>query len=322
MRRQLIDNTLTFISALCVYQTINSIFNDFQNFVDTRDYSILIRIVIIISLMGGIIYKIYYEKKSFIDAFDMLNNLAKNNKLHPLREVVMVVNDQYKKRNSKYIIRNAAFHYTLLEDTANTYDVIYEIILDFDKIFFSKESKMISFYAILDTNLSVEKLPINIAFKAENETLNMHFNILPISATVLGIDHIDQFAGLYEICFQIPKTIIDRFRRNQFHCVISYVIENNFSLKDKYANNNYNFFIYTNNYGKKIVNCDVDILVPKDHNFSIICQQLGIGNNVHKISDFIQTKDVIVQGIAYSNFYTSFTPQKNTSYFFDVHKLE
>ena len=96
MRRKIIDNTLTCISALCVFQIIRDFIQGIICLDDT--YSL---INIVITLMEIIIFLVilsnfYCKKRMLVDAFDLLNTMSQNNKLHTLREVVMVINDKYK----------------------------------------------------------------------------------------------------------------------------------------------------------------------------------------------------------------------------------
>lgn len=322
MRRRLIDDTLTFISALCVCQIIFDIIDDVQNLENKeQQLGYFVKVVIAVLIIVSICCRVFYKKRLLVDTFDILKSLSQNNKLHPLREIVMVVNDQYEKNKSKYKIKNVIFQYTLIEGKGNRYNVEYEISLEFYKFFISKHDKMIKFYAILDTNgrKQTKDIPISISFKREDNVSGINFKILPKSVTTSKLDYIDQFSGLYEICFRIPEAVIRKFKKNHIQCSVSYEIKNNFSLTNTFDGNRYNFFIYPNNYGKEIDKCTVNILVPKNQDYSIECHQFCVGNNIEKILDFTQDREINHK--VYSIFRGSFKPRKNTVYFVDLCKF-
>lgn len=259
-----------------------------------------------------------------VDTFDLLKTMSQNNKLHPLREVVMVVNDQYRKSKDKFKINNGDFQYTLIRNEKdNSYDVIYEIRLKLKKMFFRRDNKMLKFYAIfdIDDSMVTNKIPVNVLFKTEKNLPDIEFITLPESVTISKVDHIERFSGLYEISIQIPKNIIKRFRLNHIQCNISYAVKNNFSLLNDEGNSDYNFFIYPNNYGKRMEQCTVKVFVPKNESYSVVCHKFCIGNLVEKIFDFNRNEEDFFQNISYTIFTGSFKPQKNAAYFINLNKF-
>ncbi|MGY3663199.1 MAG: hypothetical protein ACXAHE_04915 [Roseburia sp. 1XD42-69] len=317
MRRKLFDNTLTCISALCVFQIIRDIGNN----VISDDVSPFINIIItlgeiIIFLM--IIFNFYYKKRMFVDLFDMLKTMTQNNKLHPLREVVMVVNDRYEDSKNRYKICNAEFQYTLIrKDNEKEYDVNYKISLRLKKK--NQKNSILKFYIILDIegNFKKDEVPINVTFTAKNGS-KISFTTHPQSVTISKIDYNKKFSGLYEINIKIPEIIIKGFKKNYFQCDICYTLENNFSFS---IENNYNFFIYPDNYGKRIAQCNVNVLVSEDENYNIECYCLCAGNIIEKAFDFIPNKNCNNKDILYKIFSGSFKPLKNSAYFINLRKL-
>ena len=110
MRRRLLDNVLTSISALCVFQVIRDFTQEYHS---DNTYSWINIVITLVELIVFLIIlsNFYYKKRMLVDAFDLLKTMSKNNKLHTLREVIMVVNDQYEKSKNKYKISNAEFQY-------------------------------------------------------------------------------------------------------------------------------------------------------------------------------------------------------------------
>lgn len=324
MRRRLIDNTLTFISALCVFQIVWDLLEDFHIFEWNNEFlQKIIKLSIAVFAVLVIVYQISCKKKLLVDAFDILKNLSQNNKLHVLREVVMVVNDEYEKSKNKFKIKSANFQYTIFKgDEKNIYDVKYDIQLNFISFFHRKNGNMLKFYAILDTNghIVLNDIPISISFKTMDNS-DFNFITLPKSATISALDHIDKFSGLYEISFRIPERMIKRFHINYIQCAISYTVKNNFSLTNKSGSCEYNFFIYPNNYGKRVNKCTVKVLVPENQNYSIVCHQFGLKGNAEKIFDCIQNGKQISQHRSYLIFSGSFRPQRNAAYFINLSKF-
>ena len=269
-----------------------------------------------------ILSNFYCKKRMLVDAFDLLNTMSQNNKLHTLREVVMVINDKYKRSKNEYNIKNAEFQYTLFEGTSdNKYDVKYEICLKIYNFFLKKQEQMLKFYAILDSEEHIVKnnLPIKISIKTEDNSHSISYTTLPTIVTISKLDSIKNFIGLYEICFQIPEEIIKRFKINHIQCDISYILKNNFSLTRDSCD--YNFFIYPNNYGKKVDQCDVRVLVPENQNYSVVCHRFCVGKNAEKIFDLTQNSGQNEQHRLNSVFFSSFKPKKNDAYFVNLTKF-
>lgn len=324
MRRRLIDNTLTCISALCVFQIIRDFFQDIFCLDDANPWINVIIILMEFLFFLMILSNFYYKKSMLVDAFDLLKTMSQNNKLHSLREVVMVVNDQYRKSKDKYKINNAEFQYILIRNEKDySYDVIYKISLNLKKMFLRNDNKMLKFYAILDINgcMLTNNIPINVLFKTEYNIPDIEFTTFPESVTISKVDHIEQFSSLYEISIQIPQKIIKRFKMNQIQCDISYTVKNNFSLKNDKGISDYNFFIYPNNYGERMGQCTVKVFVPKDEKYSIVCYKFFIRNSVEKIFDFSMNEEEIFKNISYTTFSGSFRPQKNAAYFVNLSKF-
>lgn len=321
MRRKLLDNTLTSISALCIFQLIRDFIQDFCCTGDDYYWKNIIITSVEVIIFLIILYNFYYKKRMLVDAFDLLKTMSQNNKLHPLREIVMVVNDQYEKSEYRYKVCNAEFQY-ILDKCKKNYDVTYKISLELKRRFFRKNNKLLKFYTILDNEGNIENnyVPVTVSFKAIARPI-VSFITYPEEVTVSKIDHIRKFSSLYEISIQIPEKIIKRFRMNYIQCDISYKVKNNFFLSNDSKNSDYNFFVYPNNYGKKMGQCTVKVLAPKNENYNIVCYRFCVGNVAEKIFDLTTNEEVISQNISYNIFSGSFRPQKNAAYFINLNKI-
>lgn len=331
MKRKLLDNALTFISGLCVIDIIYTFIEEIRSSIITRSFNIsTLKIVITLCLFFFIIYSIYLEKRLLIDTFDILKTLVLNNKLQTLREVVMVANRQYEKKENNFNISKAAFRYTLIPTNScyDEFDVKYEITILIDKLLLpllerKKNHNTMKFYAIfdIDNKDTINNIVVSVLLQSNNLDESIQIDVLPHSVTKYGIDQITSCTGLYEIEFQIPEHWLKKIRKHPVNCTISYYIKRNFKLGTNTDENAYNFVIMPANYGKHIENCFIEIAVPRALNINAICQRISIGKNAEKRSDFTLSNNGNLEQNLYKLSTAAFKPQMNAVYFVHLTKL-
>lgn len=325
MREKLLNNFFIIINTLCVISFIQEIIKNINKSIQQEPTTMnLLDVFIAVTLTLLIVYFIYHDKKIILNTFDLLTILIQNNKLHTLREIVMVTNKQHTNKTNPCQIKNATFRYTLSpssevksSDSSDIYDVTYEIQLTINYNYLSRclkhNDNILKFYLILDAYKQsfIHNLPITIRLDSNIEQESLEFNVLPQSVTTSGIDHVDICTGLYEISFQPPKKWI----RKTFKCTILYCINQNFKLTTNLNNQEYNFAISPANYGSKLKKIEIEVITPKTLDINIACQRICIGKTAEKIYDFILENDNNIDHNKFVLTSKNFTPQMEAVYF-------
>lgn len=238
------------LSVLGFVDAVGSVLSIIFGFPEQYPDIIVVRAIIYVLLL---IFFIQY-KRSYYNIFNLQLVLAKNNKLHPLRELVMIAakNKKHDLINYRFKITQATFSYIIEPSHGeNTYDVQYGVniciyLLLIDKIWIglkmllSKHSPVVSLFTICENSIP---------------TLG-HVKIMNISqpdvlfhpSTMNGEsnDKSEEFAGLYEISFPIPIDII--LNHSCFSVDIVYKVPNQIIQNAT----QYTFVIIPKNFGRKI----------------------------------------------------------------------
>ena len=209
----------------------------------------------IVILVCFMCYKRKYDK-----IYKLLLILSKNNKLHPIREFIMII-DKHNSLKSNYYdfkIKKAIFEYQILNKNENGLrNVVYNIEFHIDlsviekvrllmRYFIKKIRPTLSFYAICENgfpemlSVELEHLPVN-KVKFEHSTLSGQSG-----------DKSKEFAGLYECSnIEIPISAI------QIHNQITILVK--YKVRDQIIDNakQYTFVIIPQNYGRKIGDIEI-----------------------------------------------------------------
>lgn len=240
-------------------------------------------------LAMSIIIAIYYKyKKKFLDLYDTLRILSENNKLHPIREMVVIVSNQLNNWSNRLKIACATFTYSFGEcHSGNIYDVTYNISLLLKPYRWlpTLRVRTINFYAICEEE---NKNYIDRFLNSVHCRLNVGTTSIPIvpsifPATTSGEsnDSIPRFAGLYKISIVIPPSIS---LRDHIRLDLSYLLYKNVHVEDQ----QYSFVILPCNYGKKVDAIEMIVEAPKKCIQQITLHQMGYKCGVSPAGSFIR----------------------------------
>lgn len=321
----MLNNFFTTINLICLIPVVHQIIDTFKNFIVERNNINLLELLVEIGIILFIFYYVYYNKKLITNTFDLLKELIQNNKLHTLREVVMVANKQHTKKTNPCCIEKGIFRYKLSyssdvqkPELSNYFNVEYEIQLSIKYNHLKGNDNLLKFYLILDSceQKFMYNIPVTINLTSSIEVGSLKFNVLPQSVTTSGMDHIDLYAGLYEISFQIPK----KWAKNTITCTISYCIYKNILLTTNTDRREYNFAILPANYGRKFKKIEIEVSAPKTLDINITSQRICIGKAAEKAYDFISKNDIDNNLFSLTSKY--FTPKINAIYFTQLTRIK
>lgn len=263
------------ISAIDVIVPVLSYFDIFPLSIFSSPFFLdkilpVIKIAIVIFLFSVVIR----YKRNFANLFSLLNEMAVNNKLHPIRERVMIEYDLLK-RSPVFHVRKAKFNYCISCSSkgkgkkTDFFDITYD--LDFTlrksvKHIFTRNLTF-SFYVI--GYGSTQKTKSN-PYYLQNCNAKVYINgvatgVSPIihPATISGEsnDRAPNYAGLYRVEFPFTEhicvfdTVRIKFR---------YVVYDNINLqKDNYLGQ-YGFAIIPLNYSQSVSKWEINVSHKKD----------------------------------------------------------
>lgn len=266
-------------------------------------------------------------KKLFVTLYCM----SENNKLHPLRELVLLVYETMFHSVIPYDVEKAEFSYTLRRDhQGKAYDVDYGIELN---LFLPKwEFWYQSIIAVLLENRNTLPYSVYIIWDSlipikPSQCVNLSYNgeePFPIEAKSVTLslnDNLYECAGLYKAEIEIPISAFHK-RGKGYGAVIhmEYCIESNFELSSNKENSReYNFVMIPINYGRRIRQCSLEIHAPADDRLVLACYRVNDEKknpHVEKCIDFEQKQ---ADGeTVFSAIEKSFRPQKGKVYFLRI----
>lgn len=219
-----------------VYAILEGLLHPFLELLDSGNIKLIISLAAIILVW----FIIHHYSKKFSDIFAVLYLMARNNKLHPLRELVMVENDRMENNRNQFVVNDAAFFYEISSTSASAngplYDVRYTLTFSLSKQKFpkfSKDYKIFSFYLIAEGR----KLPRGKTLQILIDGIEQNIDASIHLATILGdsFDQLADFSGLYQVQIALPYVP----RKSTVKIKFSYNIKNNIVGNE----NNYNFVL-------------------------------------------------------------------------------
>lgn len=282
MNKIIFDKLMSISSAIGVIFSIYNLFPfESEKFIPQWvSFVFLLAISIIIAMC-------YKYKKEFLDLYDTLRILSENNKLHPIREMVVIVSNQLNNWSNRLKIACATFTYSFGEcHSGNIYDVTYNISLLLKPYRWlpTLRVRTINFYAICEEK---NKNYIDRFLNSVHCHLNVGTTSIPIvpsifPATTSGEsnDRIPRFAGLYKISIVIPPSIS---LRDHIRLDLSYLLYKNVHVEDR----QYSFVILPCNYGKKVDAIEMIVEAPKKCIQQISLHQMGYKCGVSPVGSFI-----------------------------------
>lgn len=212
----------------------------------------------IFSLSVFIIFS--FHNKWYEDAYKLMLILSKNNKLHPIRELIMILEPRKWLENYKFNISRAAFSYQITpsQTTSGAYDVMYTLQLEIRLS--SLERHFLSFQYHYNYLPSIACYAICENSKPRLDHVKVEDNILenikfePATLSGKSGDKSEEFAGLYVFNnLQIPFNVL---HRSQLNLEIQYTVPSQIISGAK----QYTFVIIPQNYGRKIHDLDISII--------------------------------------------------------------
>lgn len=241
-------------------------------------------------ILGIITLVVIFTKRKYLNLYDTLRLLSENNKLHAIREVVVVASNEINKSRNALKIEQAKFIYAIskCKEDKNTFKVSYGLGINFKPCLYpiiKKRVRVISFYAICESisRKMKEQFIDSMQCLLTCDSYSVEIKPLVREVTTDGEsqDRSKRFAGLYKISIAIPPSV--NLRKN-FELRISYDLFDDVFFKER----QYDFFIYPSNYSRKIDYLDVMVEV-KDINLSqIALYEIEHKNGVSVVGSFTQ----------------------------------
>lgn len=253
-----------------------------------------IQILAALALVAAILLLLHFSKRRFTNLYSMLHAMGENNKLHPLRELVMVQHARLTTEYNSLKIMCGEFFYRVsptkdvpmgANGRPEAYDVHYRLTFQMKKPRFSRmttDHRTLRFYLIgremefmknLDAKLWIDGERHDIAAVFRNPTLRGKSG-----------DHIASVSALYEVHMILPQTIS---RRSLVEVQISYDIIGNLLINA----GQHVFFIVPQNYGKNMGRMKVYIDAPDQVIFSPELQQVHFDGEWETIEVLSGTKE-------------------------------
>lgn len=323
MNKKIFDHLVTLASAIGVIFTVLQlpVVKQLHDFLQTKGiFQSLLQVPVFQKLSSHInildfftflcflalsILFIYFfrKKKRFLDLYDTLYLMSINNKLHPIREMVMITSNRLHGVRNHVKIISAKFFYSIRpsqtsKESSAFYDVDYKIQFLLKKPLFlphRQKFRFFSFYAIceqedltvVDSFLGsingIVKSPDSkkislVSFKAVPA-------VYPTTTSGSGQDKNPRFSGLYQISLVIPPSFSSE---KELELEVSYTLRNNIHLNE----HQYCFVILPSNYGTKIGEMEIFVDSEGLNIYQVVLQQMGYKQGFCIPASFMLTKSV------------------------------
>lgn len=291
MNSKIFDGAMSLVGALGAADFLFQVMTDwdFQNFLADGNIQILKNQGIKLVLIIFIILVILSFKKRYADLYSMLYAMAVNNKLHTIREMVMIEYNYLKKRSNFYKIERAKFQYRVSPSAGSEqgevrYDIGYSLHFDLQKPLFRRadsEKCRFRFYAIIEKGKK-ENVRASVTLDGQETTVEPIFQQATING--FGLDQIRAYYGLYEIIVQLPA---DVKRNSRLSCSLSYYVRENVGEEmDLYV-----FTIVPRNYGPFMKEFEIELIEDGARLDEIALQKTDISGELDFESTFSQDGD-------------------------------
>lgn len=329
MNKKIFDHLVTLASAIGVICTILQlpVVKQLHDFLQTKGiFQTLLQVPVFQRLFSHIdilnfftflcflalsILFIYFlrKKKRFLDLYDTLYLMSINNKLHPIREMVMIASNRLHGVRNHVKVISAKFFYSIRpsqtstgsssqppKTTLSSYDVDYKIQFLLKKPLFlphRQKFRFFSFYAICEqedlTVVDSFLRSINAIVKIPDskKTSLVSFKtvpaVYPTTTSGSGQDRNPRFSGLYQISLVIPPSFSSE---KELELEVSYTLRNNIHSNE----HQYCFVILPSNYGTKIGKMEIIVDSEGLNIYQVILQQMSYNQGFCTPASFMLTK--------------------------------
>lgn len=216
----------------------------------------------------------------------MLKLLSENNKLHAIRETVVVLSNKINSTKNRLEISCAEFSYIISRKKGHQFKVSYGLQFHFKPFrlpIFRSDARLFSFYIICEglNRKKEEKFIDSISCIISSHSCSIEIEPVVSNTTTAGAgqDTSKEFAGLYKISIAIPHSIS---LRTPFDLIIEYeLLTKIFSTESQY-----DFFILPSNYSKKIDRLDIAVEVHDIKISQLSFQEISYQNGVSYVRSF------------------------------------
>jgi len=244
MRKKIIGNVIEIISFIGSIVTISQVL-----IAETYSWKFIVLSGMIFCLFIVIIVFSCIQGNQLANLFSLILNMALNNKLHSLRELLMVIRDQRKfKIQNNLKIKKLELKYQISEFRENNSFLNVHYSLNFD--FLKGLQKPFHFYFICEKG----NLENTIAEIWTQNGTRKNVEFCPKLSTISGKthDHSTEFSSLYEVTINISSDKNEIIKSLK----IEYDIIDHINCNDS----QYDFVIVPQNYGKNIDEVEINIL--------------------------------------------------------------
>lgn len=304
MNRKIEDGVIAIMSCVgTIWTIIEFIINPLESLIRPKGISekeAVVRIILGVAFLVFAVVFVLRIRKEHTTLYDIQHTMAKNNKLHPLRALAMILYDYEKRNYNRLRIKSARFSYKLRknEGPPEGYNVDYMLQFEVKKKWYQSGSnlyRMFKFYAISEYGKNLENLSLLINGQE-------YFPVVS-SCTTKGEsgDAMGRFSGLFRIQTILPSSL--NFKEN-IHVEIKYTVNN--QIKD--TDNQYSFVIIPQNYSRRIEKINIQLFSEAPIS-NLFCHGITVNGKLEQAGAFSRDRD------DRRPYETEFSPKMKTVYF-------
>lgn len=305
MSRKLFDNIMAIMSAIGAFAVVIDlivvpIIRLFCLGIDTESRGFdAVRLGLGIVLFLTVVLFAVIFRKRHTDLYDLQYTMAKNNKLHPLRALVVITNDCEKGRDNKLDIDQAILTYEL-QRNGSAFHVKYGLDFQMYKHWNQKvtdELRRFRLYAISEDNRELKGV------SAAINGIDRHIPLV-CSRTLMGYsgDKMQRFAGLDKLQVVLPQHLN---WRDSIKLKFEYLIEDQIGSEDA----QYSFAIIPKNYGKSINKLTVELFTAGEKITNLHCYRIDVNGVLETVATFSEVDNTK------EPYRVSFCPHMRSVYF-------
>lgn len=304
MNRKIEDGVIAIMSCVgTIWTIIEFIINPLESLIRPKEISekeAVVRIILGVAFLVFAVVFVLRIRKEHTTLYDIQHTMAKNNKLHPLRALAMILYDYEERNHNRLHIKTATFSYKLQknENPKDGYNVDYTLQFEVKKKWYqlsSNSHRIFKFYAISEYGSDLENISLLIN--------GQEFFPVVSSCTTKGEsgDLMGSFAGLFKIQTIIPSSLS---LKESIHVEIKYTV--NYQIKE--TDQQYSFVIIPQNYSKKIERINIQLFTETKIS-NLFCHGIAVNEKLEQAGVFARSRG---NNQLYE---TEFSPKMKTVYF-------
>lgn len=197
-----------------------------------------------------------HNKKKYVNLYAVCSSMSLNNRLQPLREMILIMHRESIGNDNRYKINNAKFKYVISPSqvSADAYDIHYDICLNLYKPRFLHNNTIKRTFRFFIITLATAPQQFITKIITNNNEMTVYSSQKEYTIRGESGSKEKAYSGLYEVVTVIPREII-RTKGHQIQLEYSY----NIFGQIKKSQQKHSFSIIPRNFGPKIEKIEVYI---------------------------------------------------------------